>query len=319
MNRTVNSTLTDGITQALGLYKSTDALEYSNALWLIFNEMVDTPGNSTSINTILQLAADAMGSDNQLIHEPGHNNYVLDDITAKIWSTLGNTDNVDQKFLEALSDVERMTFRDEDDKDVALAAIYDDMASLAMNTSQYIKVIAFHDAANVVAGVNHGGPQYDKCNAYFQLHHSREAVEECTQLIDSYRGGVRAHLYRAWAYMNLKDYDAALADFEPIADDASDSAIRTDAVIDIEHITVLKGQYPDALEVFQKHPFIFDTRVQTPQHLAIVFNNRCFLYMKAGRLSEALDDCTTSLKYGRLPDALQKQQRLQTLLSGGAT
>jgi tetratricopeptide (TPR) repeat protein len=319
MNRTVTGVLTDGITQALGLYKFTDPVEFSNALWPILDEMIDTPGNSTSTNTISQLAADAMGSDNQLIHEPGHNNYVLDDITARIWSTIGNAENVNQKFLEALGDVERMSFRDEDEKDVALATIYDDMASVAMNTRQYVKVIAFHDAANAVAGVNHGGRQYDKCSAYFGLHHSKEAVEECTQLLDTYRGGVRARLYRAWAYQDLKNYDAAIADYEPIADDASDSGIRTGAVIDIEHITALSGQYAAALDVFQKHPFVFDTRVQTPENLAIVYNNRCFLYMKTGELKKALDDCTTSLKYGRLPDALQKQQQLQKLFSAGAT
>jgi hypothetical protein len=63
----------------------------------------------------------------------------------------------------------------------------------------------------------------------------------------------------------------------------------------------------------------FDTDVQTPENLAIVYNNRCFLYMKTGELKKALDDCTTSLQYGRLPDALEKQQKLQKLLSGGAT
>jgi len=29
-----------------------------------------------------------------------------------------------------------------------------------------------------------------------------------------------------------------------------------------------------------------------------------------GELQKALDDCTTSLKHGKLPDALQKQQEL---------
>jgi len=319
MSRTVTAELTDGITKALGLYKFTDPVEFSNALWPILDDMIDTPGNSASTNTILQLAADAMGSDNQLIHEPGHNNYVLDAITARIWLTIGNSDNVDQKFLEALDDAKRMSFRDEDERYVALATIYDDMAAAAMHARQYVKVIALHDAANAVAGVNHGGPQYDKCGAYFQLHHFKEAVEECTQLLDRYRGGVRARLYRAWAYESLKNYTAAIADYQPIADDASDSGIRAGAVIDIGHIDVLSGQYAAALDVFQKHAFVFDTDVQTPENLAIVYNNRCFLYMKTGELKKALDDCTTSLQYGRLPDALEKQQKLQKLLSGGAT
>jgi hypothetical protein len=36
--------------------------------------------------------------------------------------------------------------------------------------------------------------------------------------------------------------------------------------------------------------------------------------MKLGELHKALDDCTTSLRYGRMPDALQKQQELQKRL-----
>lgn len=319
MNHNVTGTLTNGVTEALNLYKHMDPVQFSNALWPILNDMLSTPGDSTVTSTMLQLAADAMGSDNQLIHESGHNNYVLDDITARIWSKMGNADNANQKFLEAIDDVKRMSFRDEEDKDVALAAIYDDMASIAVSTRQNVKAIAYHDAANAIAGIDHGGPQYDKCGAYFSLHHYQAAVEECTQLLNTHRGGVRARLYRAWAYEALKNYDAALADFGPIADDASDSEIRAGAVIDIEHIAALRGQYTNELAIFQKYPFVFDESVQTPANLAIVYNNRCFAYMKTGQLKKALDDCTTSLKYGRLPDALQKQQQLQKLLNAGAT
>jgi tetratricopeptide (TPR) repeat protein len=319
MNRNVTGVLTNGITEALNMYQHTDPVQFSNALWPILGDMINTPGNSTSTTTLLQLAADAMGSDNQLIHETGHNNYLLDDITARVWSRLGNADNVQQKFMEALGDIERMSFPDEDEKDAALAAIYDDMAAVAMSTRQNVKAIAYHDAANAVAGVNHGGPQYDKCGAYFGLHDFQAAVDECTQLMDSHRGGVRARLYRAWAYESLKNYDAAVADYAPIADDASESAIRAGAVIDIEHIAALRGQYATELAIFQKYPFVFDTNLQTRENLAIVYNNRCFAYMKTGELKKALDDCTTSLKYGRLPDALQKQQQLQKLLSADAT
>lgn len=152
-----------------------------------------------------------------------------------------------------------------------------------------------------------------------QLHRLQEAVDECTRLIDTYRGGARARYYRAWAYEGLKNYEAALADYRPIADDASDSDIRAGAVINIGHIFALRGQNADVLDTFQKYPLVFDTNVQTPEHLAIVYNNRCFAYMKGGELEKALDDCTASLRYGRLPDALQKQQQLQKLLSSHTT
>ena len=319
MNRYVTGGLADGVAKALSAYKHIDPIQFSNALWPILSDMVGTQGDSTSINTVLQLAADAMGSDNQLIHESGNNNYVLDDITARVWSKLDNPVNVDQKFKEALDDVERTPFPNEDDKDAALGAIYEDMAWVARNTSQYARVIALHDAANAVAGVNHGGTAYLKCFAYFKLRHFQEAVEECTHLMDTQRDVAAARYNRARSYEGLKNYDAALADFAPIAEDGSENYIRWGAVIEMEHINALLGKYAIELEIFQKYPFVFDASLQPPDDLAVAYNNRCFAYMKLGELHKALEDCTMSLKYGRLPDALQKQQQLQKLLSAQTT
>jgi tetratricopeptide (TPR) repeat protein len=319
MNRYVTGGLTDGVTKALSLYKISDPIQYSNALWPILGGMVSSGGDSTSINTVLQLAADAMGSENQLIHEPGHNNYVLDDITARIWAKLGNPANVEQKFKEALDDVERMSFPNEDEKDAVLAAVYEDMTWVARAASQYAKVIAYHDAANTVAGMNHGGSQYLKCFAYYKLNHFEETVDECTALIKTHRDKAEAHYYRARAFESLKQYDAAIAEFTPIADDGSEHLIRTAAAIEIEHMNALRGNYAGELEIFKRYPFLFDASLQEPDDLAIAFNNRCFAYMKLGRLQEALDDCTTSLRYGRLPDALQKQQQLLKMLKASTT
>ena len=319
MNQYVTGGLADGVTKGLSVYKYTDPIQFSSALWPILDDMVGTQGDSTSINTVLQLAADAMGSDNQLIHEPGHNNYVLDDITAQVWSKLNNPVNVDQKFKEALDDVERISFASEDDKDTTLAAIYEHMAWVARNTSEYAKVIAYHDAANAVAGMNHGGSQYLKCFAYYKLHHFQEAVEECTQLINTQRDVSAARYNRARSYEGLKNYDAALADFAPIAEDGSDNYIRDGAVIEMGHINALLGKYAVELEILKKYPFVFEASLQPPEDLAVAYNNRCFAYMKLGELNKALEDCTMSLRYGRLPDALQKQQELQKLLSAQTT
>ena len=319
MNRYVTGDLPDRVAKALSVYKHTDPVQFSNALWPILGDMVETEGDSTSINTVLQLAADAMGSDNQLIHETKHNNYVLDDITARVWSKLDNPANVDQKFKEALDDVERMSFPNEEDKSAALGAIYEDMAWWARRTSQYAKVIAYHDAANAVAGVNHGGDQYLKCSAYYKLHHFQEAVEECTHLMDTQRDVSDARYTRAQSYEGLRNYDAALADFAPIAADGSNNYLRWGAVVEMGHINALLGKYDVELEILKKYPFVFDAALQPPNDLAVAFNNRCFAYMKLGELNQALEDCTTSLKYGRLPDALQKQQQLQKLLSAQKT
>ncbi len=151
-----------------------------------------------------------MGSDNQLIPRARTQQLCTRrHYGARVWSKLDNPVNVEQKFKEALDDVERMSFASEDDKDTALAAIYAHMqrrVAWQEFIGEYAKVIAYHDAANAVAGVNHGGNQYLKCFAYFKLQHFQEAVEECTHLIDTQRDVSYALYNRARSYEGLKNY-----------------------------------------------------------------------------------------------------------------
>ena len=315
MNRTVTGGLTAGVAKAFAIYKSVDPIQFNNALWPVLGTLVGTEGDSTSVNSVLQLAADAMGSDNQLIHDKtGKNNYVLDEIAARVWAKLDNPVNVEQKFHEALDDVEHTKFPNEEEKEAAFAAIYDDMTWVARNARDYPKVIAYHDAANTIAGINHGGSQYLKCFAYYKLTHYQEAIEECTQLIATHRDVATAHYQRARAYEDSRNFDAAIADYAPVADDGSENYIRDAAVINLEHIYALRGEYAAQLDIFKKYPFIFDASLQPPDDLAIAYNNRCFALMKTGELEKALQDCQTSLKYGKIPDALQKQQQLLKML-----
>jgi len=319
MNRQVGDTTADGVTKALALYKFMDRVQFSNALRPILGEMVNTQGDNQSISSLLQLAADAMGSNNELIQNEKHNNYVIDEVTARVWAKLDNSNNVEQKFREALGDVEHTPFASEDDKAVVLGDIYDSMAWVARGAGQYIKVIAYHDAANATGGLNRGGTQFNKCFAYYQLRHFQDAVDECTSVIDSHRSSLRAHVYRGWANEALKNYDAALAEYRDIADNGSENSLRANGVINLDHVYSLLGKADQELATFERYPFVFNAEIQSPEDLAIVYNNRCYVYMKLGQLQKALDDCNTSLRYGRLPDALHKQQELQKLLADNST
>jgi hypothetical protein len=69
----------------------------------------------------------------------------------------------------------------------------------------------------------------------------------------------------------------------------------------------------------EKYPFVFNAQIQTAENLAIVYNNRCYACLKSGEFKKALDDCNTSPRYGRLPDALHKQQELTKRLDGDST
>jgi hypothetical protein len=314
MNRLILPGLDDGVLKALHLYKESDPIQFNAALWPILGMMASSSaGGSSGFDAVLQLAANIMGSDNRMMDEPGHNSYVLDDITAHVWADIGNTANADKKYREALSDVEHTSFPDEAQKDEAMAGVLDDMTDFANNTSQFINIIVYQDAANSVGGRNHSNVPYMKCYAYYRLEHFAEAASECTGLIEGSGNYLQSHYWRAKAYEGLMQWDESLADFGPIADSAN-NWFRVGAALDMSYILGQKNDFAGELASLNQHAYLFDEALQPPGDLAVSYNNRCFAHMKLGELQKALDDCTTSLKYGRIPDAFHKQQELMKQL-----
>jgi tetratricopeptide (TPR) repeat protein len=226
---------------------------------------------------------------------------------------MGNSANADKKFREALQDVANAPFPDEAQRAVAAAAIFENMAQFADDTSQFVDIIVYHDAANVVGGNNHGEAPYRKCYAYYRLKHFTEAVTECTALIEGNGNYLQTHYWRAKAYEGLGQWDASIADFTPVADSA-DNYFRVGAALDMSYDFGQKGDFAGQLASMNQHLYLFDADIQPANDLAVSYNNRCFAYMKLGQLQKALDDCTMSLKYGRIPDAFHKQQELLKLL-----
>jgi tetratricopeptide (TPR) repeat protein len=318
LEHSVTSGLADGMLKALKLYKVSDPIEYSNAVWPILRYMNSCGCESTALGAVLQTAASIMGSDNRIVDEPGHNNYVLDDVTAQVWARTGNTANADLKFREALKDVEHTTFPDEVQKDEAMAGIYDDMTAVANGNAQFMNIIVYHDAANAVGGSNHGGTPHLKCYAYYRMKHLTEAVRECTQLIEGNSGYLETYYYRAKAYEVLGQWDASLADFGPIAESAN-NYYRVGAALDMSFDYGQKHDYAGELASLNQHAYLFDPALQPPQDLAVSYNNRCYAYMQLGQLQRALSDCTASLNYGQIPDAYQKQQQLMKMLDTKAS
>ena len=310
--------LNAGVLKALNLYKSSDPIQYSRAVWPILGSMASSAnGGSSGFNGVLQMAASVMGSDNRIMDETGHNSYVLDDITAHVWADIGNSANADKKYREALSDIDHTSFPDEVQKDEAVAGVLDDMTEFANNTSQFINMIVYHDAANLVGGSNHGNAPYMKCYAYYRLKYFSAAVRECSDLIDGSGNYFQTHYWRAKAYEGLGQWDASLADFAPLADGAN-NWLRVGAALDMSYELGQKQDFAGELAELNSHGYLFDEKLQSADDLAVSYNNRCFAYMKLGDLPAALRDCTTSLKYGRIPDAFQKEQELMKQLNGKA-
>ncbi len=307
--------LADGMVTALNLYKASDPIQFSTAVWPILETISCNRciGSPTAVGGVLQVAASIMGSDNRMMDEPTHNSYVLDDITARVWAQMDNPANVDKKFHEALSDVEHTKFPEEAEKAQAMAAIFDHMAAFADDSSQFIDIIVYHDAANAVGGINHSDVPYRKCYAYYRMKHFAEAVKECTALIEGNGNRMQTHYWRGKAYEGMGQWDESIADFSPVADSA-DNWFRVGAALDMSYDFGQKGDYAGQLASMNQHTYLFDPELQPPHDLAVAYNNRCFAYMKLGQLQKALNDCTTSLRFDRIPDAFHKQQELLKLL-----
>jgi tetratricopeptide (TPR) repeat protein len=300
----------DGIVQALNLYKVSDPVAFSNAIWPVFSDIAAIPGSSSAgFGEMLQTAATIMGSDNRLANASGHNSYVLDDVTAQIWAQIGNNDNVDQKYHDALADIEKTTFREEADRDEALATVLDHMANFSRNTSQLTNIIIYYDAAVSVGGVNFTNTPHQKCYAYYKMKRWTEAVTECTRVLETNNHYLDPQEFLARSYEGLQQWDTALAIHEPVALSA-DNSFRVGAAIGMSVDYGHKNDFAGELKSLNEHAFVFNTRMQEADDLAVVYNNRCHALMELGRLQEALDDCNVSLKYGQLPEAIRKQQEL---------
>ena len=305
----VSTELAEQVQQALDLYRTSDTWQFNAITEGLFGDIAEVAGTAPSAGVILQQAAHSMDSELQLIEEhPGHNNYLADIIAAQMWRSSRNYDNAEHKYQEALDDIQRFKFPNEEDKALVTADIYSLLADLMDTTGRYEKVIVYRNAVEMLGGSRFDDKFQTRCYAWRQLKQYDEAVRECSRQIQGDGDTTETRFQRANAYLELKQWDAAAADYQLVADSESDW--RTYAAINWAYTVFKKGDFPGALAVMDAHPLMFDEAHEGPESLAMAFNNRCYVYKKMGELQKALDDCTTSLKHGKLPDALQKQQEL---------
>ncbi len=88
MSCMVSRQLGPDVLEALQIYKVSDPNAYSDAIWPILGGMLSLSGSNdwSGLSALLQMAGHVMGSDEQIMDRlPGHNNYVLDDIDARIF------------------------------------------------------------------------------------------------------------------------------------------------------------------------------------------------------------------------------------------
>jgi tetratricopeptide (TPR) repeat protein len=306
MGQTITPALERQVQEALRLYDHSDHYQFNGAIDSIIGEVLDVAGGETYSGAILELAAIAMHSSTQLEPDtPERNNYVIDKAVAESWFRKGFYDNALKKYQQSLRDIDHAPFPSPEEKDAAVAGIYDRLARTHSSLHQHVDTIVYEKAA-VMLGAKTGN-EHLICYGYYRLKLFDEAVGACSEAVDD-ADNMHARYWRGRAYQDLGKLEAALPDFAAIAD--SDHGFRTQAAISMSLIHQNLKDYRRSLEVLNKYTFLYDATTQNKNNIAASYNNRCSAYMQLGELKRALEDCTASLKYGSIPDAYRKQQEL---------
>jgi tetratricopeptide (TPR) repeat protein len=176
-------------------------------------------------------------------------------------------------------------------------------------------MIAYEEAA--VRVVRSPAFEHLICYGYFKLKDYDGAVRACTKTIENTPGKLQARYWRGRTYQNLGQLDAALEDLTAVAD--SEDSLRTSAGRGLSMIYFNRRDIRGGLNVLNKYTHLYDPEINSRDNIAVSYNNRCYAYMELGELEKALDDCTTSLKHGSLPDAYRKQMELTKRLRAHET
>jgi len=227
LDKLITPKLESDVQTALDLYKYSDRHQFDLAVDGLLTSIVEIPGGEAFSGKLLQQAAQIMGSDNQLDDKnPGHNNYVLDKVTADVWRQGQFYENSERKYKEAILDLKSDPFPDEAENDVALAQLYYDLADLYDRMSRFAEVITYTRAAETLSGT----VSYRVCESYYWLRHYDEAIQECTKVL-AITEDDHARMRRAGSYEQSGKLDAALQDFAVLAD--SESEFRNYAAIEM--------------------------------------------------------------------------------------
>jgi putative IMPACT (imprinted ancient) family translation regulator len=307
MQKIIMPALEEHVPVALQLYDLSDHYQFGIVVEEILFDMLKMAGGDRYSGAILQLAATAMHSNTQLKEDkPNANSYVIDKAVSESWYLKGFYDNAMSKDQEALKDVESTAFPSEEDKDLAVAGIYENIGGVHNKLNQYADMIAYEQAAIALGNVT--DDEHFICYGYFRLKDNDAAVRACTKTIENQPSNLQARYWRGDAYRDLGQTDAALRDLTVVAESEND--FRTYAAIDISMIYFDRNDNRSALDVLNKYKYLYDPATNNKEGIAVSYNNRCYAYMQLDQLKDALDDCTASLKYGSLPDAYRKQQEL---------
>jgi tetratricopeptide (TPR) repeat protein len=307
MRETVKPQLETQVSAALQLYDHTDRYQFGVAVHDLLAGMLRETGGETFSGDILEQAAAGMHSDTQLKENgPGHNNYIIDEVVAESWNNKGFYENALTKYQEALVDAQAGEFPGDRERNLAIASIYEQLAAISGNRLHLYNDMIEYEKSAIARGMT--WDEHYICYAYYELRRYKEAIDSCSSVIRRDTENPEARYWRGRAYRDSGNKDAASQDFTVVAD--SDGPLSATSAIEVSTIDFGRNDNKGALDVLNKYTFLYDVHRTSKSDVAVAYNNRCYAYMQLGDLEKALNDCTSSLKYGSIPDAYRKQQEL---------
>lgn len=321
MGKIVGADETQAARNVIESFARRDQLDAANEVARQLDSIIWVRGGAAFAAAFLQFFANRLDSDTQLVTDKaGNNHYLVDLAAANFWYRQGYYDNAVTLGGRAVKDLSHTSFPDVASANAARLTIYRRLLSTYNKMGNLKEMAVYGMAAARLQGGYGADVNHDNmtCFALMRLKQNAKAVTVCSAIV-AVSNNKWSLFYRARAYDAAGQDKKALADYRVVADSDISVSIRVSAIIDMD---LIYGQQKDdekALDVLNRYRELFVEGRVDRDDLAVYFNNRCYSKMKLGRLQSALDDCTVSLQYGNIPDAVAKQQQLIQALAKKST
>lgn len=312
MKQTLRPGLDADAAKTLRQFGQINEYETNAAVADILSHMISESGGESYSGRLLQIAADSYGADPRLVEtDGGKHNFIIDELVAGSWLNKRFYDNAITKYKEALSNIETAPFPTQEQKDMEIAEIHE---SLAWIYSRYRRPAEMIDSAKAALALNgKASNRVYLCFGNYQIKQYEAALDECSQITADPQSAVEARYWRGLVYQAMKNDEKAIEDLTEVANSQDDR--RAQAAIELSMIYFNRKDNKGALDLLNRYPYLYDTRVTAKDNVAVSYNNRCYAYMELGELQKALDDCNASLANGSIPDAFKKKEELIARLS----
>lgn len=155
---------------------------------------------------------------------------IIDQLVAESWLYQGFYDYAITKYKEALSHIDAAFFPSPEEKDLALAQIYEMLAQIY---SKYSRPADIATAAQAALALDESASNHlYLCYSYHLMTQNTEAVAECSKILSDPENGLNGSYWRGLSYKELHDDENAIPDLLEVAFSQNGHRAVADRVVD---------------------------------------------------------------------------------------